>query len=538
MSQKYHEHFSTKKTPQSEPIPGRESDMSENSAGGFSFGVDDWTRLDRFLVLGAEGGSYYADEQELSKENAQAIVRLLPQDGVRVVEQIVKISEGGRAPKNDPAIFALALCMGMGDNLTKKAAAEALPKVCRIGTHLFSFVDAVQAFRGWGRGLKKAVAAWYNDRDADKLAFQMTKYRQRDGWSHHDVLHKCHAKPASEQHQELFRWAKDPEATTSSELVEGWRAAQDKSLDVKALVKLIEKHRLTFEMIPTDHQGKPAVWEALLPQMGLTALIRNLGRMTANGLIAPMSQASSAVVEKLADEEALKRQRVHPLNVLNALMMYQRGRGLRGSLTWAPERQVVDALDDAFYKAFGAVESAGKRWLLALDVSGSMCCEIHNMALSCRDASGAMALVTAATEPNYHTVAFTGGGWYGRSKQEADNLTPLAISPQQRLDDVIKTIDGLDFGGTDCALPMLYALKKRLEVDAFVVYTDSETWAGDIHPTQALQKYRNEMGIPAKLIVVGMVANGFTIADPADAGMLDVVGFDTAVPNVMADFVK
>jgi 60 kDa SS-A/Ro ribonucleoprotein len=44
------------------------------------------------------------------------------------------------------------------------------------------------------------------------------------------------------------------------------------------------------------------------------------------------------------------------------------------------------------------------------------------------------------------------------------------------------------------------------------------------------------MGIPAKLAVIGMMANKFSIADPKDRGMLDVVGFDTAVPSVLADF--
>ena len=85
---------------------------------------------------------------------------------------------------------------------------------------------------------------------------------------------------------------------------------------------------------------------------------------------------------------------------------------------------------------------------------------------------------------------------------------------------------------------MLYALEKRLEVDAFVIYTDSETWAGQIHPVQALRQYRERMGIAAKLVVVGMVSNGFSIADPNDAGMLDIVGFDTAVPALIADFVR
>ena len=53
---------------------------------------------------------------------------------------------------------------------------------------------------------------------------------------------------------------------------------------------------------------------------------------------------------------------------------------------------------------------------------------------------------------------------------------------------------------------------------------------------QALDQYRQKMGIDARLIVVGMTANNFTIADPNDAGMLDVVGFDTAAPNIMASF--
>jgi 60 kDa SS-A/Ro ribonucleoprotein len=112
----------------------------------------------------------------------------------------------------------------------------------------------------------------------------------------------------------------------------------------------------------------------------------------------------------------------------------------------------------------------------------------------------------------------------------------LALSSRQRLDDIVKTVSGLPFYGTDCALPMLYAIENGLAVDHFVIYTDSETWAGEVHPAQALRRYRERSGIAAKLTVVGMVSNGFTIADPNDAGMLDVVGFDTAAPQLMADF--
>jgi 60 kDa SS-A/Ro ribonucleoprotein len=153
-----------------------------------------------------------------------------------------------------------------------------------------------------------------------------------------------------------------------------------------------------------------------------------------------------------------------------------------------------------------------------------------------------MALVTAATEPNHRFVAFTKGDYPSQwsathGKQYDTGLSALPISARQRLDDVVRLTGSLPFGGTDCALPMVEALKHRWPVDAFVVFTDSETWAGNIHPSQALRDYRERMGIAAKLVVVAMASNGFSIADPDDGGMLDVVGFDTATPDVLAEFI-
>ena len=141
-------------------------------------------------------------------------------------------------------------------------------------------------------------------------------------------------------------------------------------------------------------------------------------------------------------------------------------------------------------------------------------------------ASAAMALVTAAVEPQVNFVAF------------AHEMKRIAISPRQRLDDVVNVVSNLSFGGTDCALPMIWAQKNGVKADAFIIYTDSETWANPkMHPVQALQEYRRRTGIPAKLIVVGMTSNGFSIADPNDAGMLDCAGFDISVPQLISDFV-
>jgi 60 kDa SS-A/Ro ribonucleoprotein len=103
---------------------------------------------------------------------------------------------------------------------------------------------------------------------------------------------------------------------------------------------------------------------------------------------------------------------------------------------------------------------------------------------------------------------------------------------------VIRYMDRLPATATDCSLPIRWASQNKVPVEIFHVYTDSETFAGPIHPHQALVKLRNELGVPAKLAVVGMISNGFTIADPNDAGMIDVVGCDTATPNLLAEFAR
>jgi len=562
MAINYAKLFNRRVTPQSLPMPG--TTQVANSASGYSWEVDDWARLDRFLILGAEGGTYYITERDLVKQNHDALVRCIKADGVRVVDRIVEISDAGRAPKNDPAIFVLALVVTHGDVQAKTHAFAKLDKVCRIGTHLFHFAQYVNAMRGWGRGLRNAVGRWYVGRDVDDLAHQAVKYQQRDGWSHSDLLRLAHPLAPSRQHNAVFRWmlagadslgerevkrkvrgedrvAKYAAVGELPKLINAFEQVK-RATHVSDVVKLVVQYDLPREAVPTQWLNEAVVWQALLERMPMTAMIRNLGKMTSLGLLAPFSDAKRHIVCKLRDEAALKRARIHPLAVLVAQKIYTQGHGDKGALKWSPVSAVVDALDDAFYATFQNVEPCGKPVLLALDVSGSMASSmIAGSCVSAREASAAMALITAATEPEHEIIAFSapsGGGYGGMHGGGESGITPVTLSPRMRLADVIKHVSAIPMGGTDCALPMLWAARNKLNVSAFVTYTDSETWAGNIHPAQALRQYRNEFVGDAKAVVVGMTSNGFTLADPNDRGMLDVVGFDTSVPAVIADFVR
>jgi len=525
-------------TPQTEAsTPGQ----VPNSAGGFTFALDDWARVRRFLTLGSDGGTYYASAKDVTKDNAEVILRAANADGERLVREIVEISTAGRAPRQNPALFALAAASAVGAPAGRAAALEALPLVARTGTHMFLFARYVEQFRGWGRGLRRAVASWYTTPPVGDVAYQAVKYRQREGWSHRDLLRLAHPVTADPERRGLFDWIARPGTDAPvPEIVEAWRALQADELPVVDAVLYIglTEAPVSWEMLPDRLLAEPTVWRALLERgMPQTALMRQLPRLTRLGVLE--GETGRKVAAQLADPERLRRARVHPINVLVAQRTYASGHSARGDGEWTPDQRIVDALDAAFYAAFGAVEPTGKRLLLALDVSGSMTSSISGMPLTAREASAALALVTAATEKDSHVVGFTSGGagrgWYDRRNTA---LAPLPISPRQRLDDVIRTVSNLPFGATDCALPMVHAMERGWAVDTFVVYTDNETWHGDVHPHQALRMYRERTGIEAKLVVVGMTATEFSIADPADPGMFDVAGFDSAVPSLVADFAR
>lgn len=531
-------------------------DQVKNNAGGYTFALDKWGQLERFLILGAAGGTYYVGERELTRENAKVVEECLAEDPHRTLERIMQISDAGRAPKSDPAIFALAMATSSPNEVARKLGYHAIPTVCRIGTHLFKWAGDHKALGGntQGRAFRSNVANWYNSRSPEKLAYQTIKYQQREGWSHADLLRLSHPSPKTGSHDAIYRWA--------TKGIDGFLADTERlehlplqivafedvkrAETVEQVVALIRDYRLPHECVPNEWKNHKEVWEALLEDMGASAMLRNLGKMTSIGLLQPLSKAAQKVRDTLGDKHVLEMARVHPMAVLIAMKTYGQGHGDKGKLTWQPVRQIMDTLDDAFYLAFEAVQPTGKAHLLALDVSSSMTSPCIGSPLSCREASAAMAMVIARSEPNYAVVGFTapgargrpGGGYGGQWGGGELGITEIDVSPKMRLDEVIRRIEALPMGGTDCALPMVFAKRNKLSIDVFVTVTDNETYAGSIHPHEALRQYRQDSGINAKSAVIGCTATRFTIADPNDAGSIDVVGFDSSVPAILADFAR
>lgn len=531
----YSQTASTRKTPQNQPIPG--SGQVANNAGGFGWKLDKWAQLYRFLILGSEKGTYYVNERDLTKSNLDAVRACIAEDGLRVVQTATQVSVDGLAVKQDPALVVLAMCASDKTQVgVRKAALRALPQVARTGTALFTFIEYVTSMRGWGRMLVRAVQGWYNNKPASDVAYQLMKYQQREGWAQRDVLRLAHPSPETPDHNLIFRHVVKGDALALNSLrhiplMDGIYQLRELAAggdpDVKKSAEIITKYKLPREVIPTELLAKGETWAALLPNMPMTALLRNLGNLAKYGVVADGKWSEiELVVKKLTDPDSLHKARVHPLAVLIGARTYAQGHGFRGSGSWTPVAQVMKALDTAFYEAFKHVEPTGKRYLVGLDISGSMSSGLMNFPITVAEAAAALGMVWMRTEPKTIIRGF------------AHEFRDLGLHAGMSLTDVLLRTERQTFGGTDCALPMQFALANRIEVDQFVVITDNETWAGGQHPSQALVEYRQQSGINAKLAVVGMCSNDISIADPNDAGMMDFAGFDSSLPDAIAAFAR
>ena len=356
------------------------------------------------------------------------------------------------------------MAAGLGDEATRQAALEALPQVCRTGTHLFQFATFVEGFRGWGRSLRRAVGRWYAAQPVGRARLpggQVPPARGRDaprpappgapgargssaGNPRLDV---------SDEHARLFEWIVRGGET-------GRPAAPGRGLRPRAgggdaggeAAALIREYRLPREALQT---GAPDLAGGLGgaarrhaddgadPQPGDDDAGRRaragLGRHGEGGRAARRRASASAGRACTRSRCSRRSARTRPAAVCAA------------AASGARCATIVDALDAAFYAAFGNVEPTGKRLLLALDVSGSMASARRRRAGpdAARRVGGAGAGDGRDASRDYEIVGFFAGergceaavarasAGYGEH-----GLTPLAISPRQRLDDVVKTVVG------------------------------------------------------------------------------------------------
>lgn len=234
------------------------------------------------------------------------------------------------------------------------------------------------------------------------------------------------------------------------------------------------------------------------------------------------------------------------MQMVAAKMTYGSGHGLRGSLRWSPISTVNTALERGIHASFENVEPTGASIYVGVDVSPSMSSfAVEGMEMMmARDAAAIMALVFKKTETNVDVGMFSSGGngngnGYGRSSDisNVDGIVPCDLKASDTIAQAMRKLSLGPWGGTDCSLPIRKALKEKKVYDVFIILTDNDTWAGPEHASESLKKYRKAVNPRAKLVVIAFAACTYSIADPLDAGMMDMTGFDPSSPRILRDFI-
>lgn len=501
-------------------------DQVQNNAGGYAFKISDVNRLNRFLILGTTGGTYYCSEKEYTKDNLDFVISMIKLKGISIVEEALRVSEGGLSPKQSPFIITLALCFVHGDNATKHAASKYFNRIIRTGKQLLEFVGYVKSYRSLGRLVRTTISNWYNNHS--NLPLQVTKYRNNNTSkvsSHDKVLKLAHIKPKDNKVNTLFNWVLNkneitPEIELEMSDKEYFRLPLSlhcisKSTTEESLLNIIRLYSPTMDMIPTTRLSEE-VYKELIPNLPLNTLLRNINNISRKGII--NGDIKDIIIDKFSNKEAIQKARLHPLNILLASLNFK-----------DVNSDIRTVVDNMFIDSFKECQPINKKISLNFDVSGSMKGSMVNgsKTLNAISACAAYGLVLKKLEKtNIDSYQFD------------HTYTSFDLRSDDNIESVIRKATDRPFGNTDCSLPMTYATKNNIYYDCFIVMTDNETWYGSIHPYQALKEYRKKVNKNAKLIVLATSSTEFSIADPNDTGMLDICGFSSDVFQVINSFLS
>ncbi|ANV88995.1 TROVE domain-containing protein [Picosynechococcus sp. PCC 7117] len=513
-------------TPQSQPIPGRATEMVQGRAGGYHFDPGIWVMLRRCLLIGTAQNTFYADKHELTGEFTQVVQQCVVADPGRVAQEIFYASDG-RSLNNSAPLYALTL-LSMGETpAAKQAFMKIFPQVVRTGSHFYEWLSYTKALRGFGKVVRECGKGWLSQDDVQALAYQLLKYQQRYGFSHRDALRLFHVKPPSVEHQTLYNWVingweqlpKQPPATALEQI--WWYEWLKRNPDQTK--KAIAQGHLTHEMVAPIGQMDEQTWKLLMLEMPIGALLRNLGSLTEIGVLRVNRQKNlKHVAMVLNDKQRLRKGRIHPIDILKALKTYQSGGRLgRSKKTWEPVPRIIDILEKALEMSFETVPATGKTFLHAVDVSGSMSYySVGSVHLTCAEIAATMALVTAKAEKNYAIRGFSTA------------FKDLGITASDSFRTALQKTSDQNFGGTDASSVYKWALKHRFHADVICFWTDCESWAGT-QPCQKLAEYRRKLNPNVKAIYVTLAPYKLSLVDPKDPLSWDLGGFDPTMPRLI-----
>lgn len=514
----------------SKPVNVDESvrdDQTLTSGGGFAFRITPIEQVYRFLFLGSSD-SYLSDRESILR--IYPVIRYLSKEQPKqLTDLIMEVKD--RVPRKDALLFTAVVYLIEEDNAEARRIFldRVLTEIC---TNSYTFLTLIKnwlAFgKRFGRVWKRGIHKWYTEtRTLNQLIEDAAGFAQRSGLSHRNVLRLSRPKCTDSIRNSVIHYLVKNTLTENAPEALVSLLAVPKVNDDNEVVRMINRSdiKVRLENLSDQQKTKTVMSELLLKSLRNESLIRNLRTLTSLNIFDNDELRNFTI-------ELIKSAKVHPIKLINALYVYSGAETGRSSKEITPNPRIVTALNDALELRFKETNSTNKKFLVGLDISSSMTWDkISGYVLNPLQISAALAYQYYKTEPNTDFVTFS---------ERLKELDPMSF--QEGCLSFAKTLCNRSFGYTDLGKMIEHAITQYKErgktYDAFIMFTDNEVNHGR-HCFELLDEYRKMIGNEdVKFIINAMTAGEFTVGDPNDNRTLNLSGFDSAYPSIIADFVE
>lgn len=417
-----------------------------NKEGHPSFSRDLEERFVQCLLTNMLENTFYVEKRELAKDAIQLHSEMLAKDPEFYAKALVYARNEGYM-RLQPTIGLTFL--STAEN--KMHFHRAFPSVIRTPNDLKSFVEFCKTSgirHGLGRAPKTAINRWLNKMSE----YHAIKYGTDSGqYSMYNILRLTRPRPISNKQKNVFGYLTGGEWSGRSLRQVSKFERLKKVNDPKKQRELIETGKLPHEVVTGVIKPDEETWSYIMRQMPYFALLRNLNTLDRHNVLDNQDNIDY-VVDRLTNEEAVKRSKILPFRFYSAHLMFE------------GNQEVQDALVTAMEMSFENMPELKGHVVIANDISGSMSCRISDRG-----------------QTRYCDIA----GIFGAAllkKCEKVTLLPfhgkvVKVSVSKH-DSIMTTAEKLSqcTNGTDIGTPIKYMNDHNIKADVFIGITDNEEW--------------------------------------------------------------
>jgi 60 kDa SS-A/Ro ribonucleoprotein len=284
----------------------------------------------------------------------------------------------------------------------------------------------------------------------------------------------------------------------------------------------IEKGRLPYEVVTSLAAPTKEVWEYLMREMPLFALLRHLNTLQRHGVLESRKNIQY-VVDRLTDAPAVKKAMLWPSRIATAYNNFD-----------GPQ-QIRDALRDMADLALSSIPTINGTTAVFLDISGSMVPEYkqHGAVLG-------VGALKASTDAEFW--CFGSQLWYPNVSTRDSILSNLdkvvgmrgggthTIGCIEHLLGTCKvqSTTGYHTGGYNNSVPSGMQSRQPVKVDNIIILTDEQQNSGAPVVT-AFREYRKRVNKDARMFIVDVAPYSGSIASSNEPGVHFIFGWSDEI---------